>query len=78
MGRHQEAQEQYDKALALREKLAADFPNQTRHFDQLATSYNNYGNLLDKLGRSEEAIKRYRNALVIKQKLVADYPGVPE
>jgi len=54
LGRHEEAIEQYDKAIALDQKDAGN--------------YNGKGNCLYELGRHEEAIEQYDKAILLDQK----------
>ena len=50
-----EAQEEYQKGLAIQEKLAADFPAVPKYRQELAWSHNNLGRLLVGLGKHAEA-----------------------
>ena len=73
-----EAEGQYREALAIREKLAADFPAVTDYRKDLAGSHHNLGLLLAGLGKGPEAEQQYRKALAIKEKLAAEFPVDPE
>ena len=50
-GKEEEAEEQYRKALAIREKLAADFPAVPDYRQDLAASHNSLGILLADCGK---------------------------
>jgi tetratricopeptide (TPR) repeat protein len=78
LGRREEARPEYERALAIREKLAADFPTVPDYRRDLAGSHNNLGNLLKDLGKQAEAEQRYKKALAIREKLVADFPTAPD
>jgi serine/threonine-protein kinase len=58
-------EEQYRTALALREKLATDFPAVPEYCRDLATSHYNLGTLLNDKGQVDEAIACYRQALAL-------------
>jgi tetratricopeptide (TPR) repeat protein len=77
LGKRAEAEEQYGKALAIQEKLAADFPTVPAYRRHLADSHSNLGNLLKGLGKRPEAEEQNRKALAIFEKLAADFPTVP-
>ena len=78
LGKRPEAEEQYRKALAIQEKLAAEFPAVPDYRKDLAPSHNNLGILLAGLGKRPEAEEQYRKALAIQEKLVAEFPAVPQ
>src|SRR5262249_821198 len=59
-------------------KLTADFPGVPDYRRDLADSYNNLGNLLDKPATRAEAEEQYRKAMAITERLVSEFPGVPE
>ena len=77
LGKRQEAEEQYRKALTIQEQLAADFPAVPEYRLDLARSHNNLGILLAGLGKRPEAEQQYRKALTIQEQLTADFPAVP-
>ncbi len=77
LGKRPEADEQHRKALAVREKLVADFPAVPVYRRELAQSHNNLGLLLAELGKGPEAEEHVRRAQAIQEKLVADFPAVP-
>jgi tetratricopeptide (TPR) repeat protein len=78
MGRHQEAEKDYDQALSIYKQLAADFPSRPDYRRALAGSHGNRGLLLWSTGRLQEAEKEYDVALSIYRKLAADFPSRPE
>jgi len=76
-GRFQEGIKEYDRALALQQKLAAGFPAVTSYQRSLAFIYNNLGlRFWEK--RSDKAEKALREALTIREQLARQFPDVPE
>ena len=73
-----EAEAEYRKAIALRQKLADDYPAVTEFRSDLASSHNNLGMLLSDTGRPSEAEAEYRKAIALMQKLADDNPAVTE
>jgi tetratricopeptide (TPR) repeat protein len=78
LGKRREAEQQYRQALALLERLVADFPAVPGHRQELARSHSILARLLAELGRQREAERQYRQALALRERLVADSPAVPE
>jgi tetratricopeptide (TPR) repeat protein len=78
LGQRSEAEAAHRRALALREKLAVDFPAVPSYRGDLAGSYSHLGVLLHDLGRRTEAETAYRHALAIEEKLAADFPAAPD
>jgi serine/threonine-protein kinase len=74
---NQDAVAVHRRALAIREKLCRDFPAVPACRQDLASSYNNLGNLLKARGREEEAEGAYLKAVAIQEKLAKDIPSVP-
>jgi tetratricopeptide (TPR) repeat protein len=72
------AEAAYRAALAIREKLAADFPAAPDYRRDLAQSHHNLGLLLAGRGQGAAAEAVYRAALAIQEKLAADFPAVPD
>ncbi len=58
-GQPKEAEKAYGKGLAIREKLATDFPQVDRHVWDLAVCYIDAGHLLQDNKRYNEAAKIY-------------------
>jgi tetratricopeptide (TPR) repeat protein len=77
-GKKEEAEEAYRAALAIRQKLVAEFPKRSEFRPGLAMSYNNLGSLLRGTNRLEEAESFYREALAIRKKLAAEFPNRPQ
>jgi tetratricopeptide (TPR) repeat protein len=71
-----EAEAEYRAALALDEKLAAEFPALPAYQSDLALNHNNLGMALRALKRPAEAAAEFREALAVRQKLAADHPDV--
>ena len=74
-GKPAEAEAEYRKALAIRQKLADDNPADTDFRSGLADSHFNLGILLSSTGKPAEAEAEYRKALAIRQKLADDNPA---
>jgi tetratricopeptide (TPR) repeat protein len=62
--------------LAIREKLAANFPMVPNYRQALAGSYNNLAVALEKLNQSDKAEAAYRQAIIVLEKLASDFPKV--
>jgi tetratricopeptide (TPR) repeat protein len=62
----------------LRQQLAADFPAVPEYRQQLATSHQNLGALLQVTGPAQEAERAWRDVLKLQQQLAADFPTVPD
>ncbi len=77
LGEREAASAGYRRAITIRERLAADFPDVTGHRNDLATSRNSLGFMFKEFGKRPEAEAEYRAALVIREKLAADFPDVP-
>src|SRR5262249_17991083 len=75
--KHEDAEAAHRRAVAIQEKLAADFPTVPAYRRQLAAGHNNLGLLLERLGKRPEAAAALRQALAIQEKLAADFPTVP-
>ena len=74
--RYDEAEEIYKKAVSIREKLAEENPE--AYESDLATSYNDLGNLMAITKRYAEAEEAYKKAIAILEKLVKENPEVYE
>jgi tetratricopeptide (TPR) repeat protein len=64
------------QALALQEKLVADFPTVPECRRDLAASYHNLGKLLQLTGKPQPAEWAYRQGLAIRERLVGEFSGV--
>src|SRR5262249_27011520 len=73
-----EADEAWQSAAALLEKLAADFPRVPGYLRELAETSNALGDLHHAAGRLGKAGQAYRQALAHREKLVADFPLAPQ
>ena len=79
LGRQAQARPEYEQALALWEKLVADFPTVPDYRIGLAASHSNLGLLLlEGLGLRAEAQEEYQKACVIYEKLARDFPAAPD
>jgi serine/threonine-protein kinase len=78
LGENTAAEAAYRQALALRERLAADFPTEPRYRRDLAYSHNELGSVLADLGKRAEAEAAYRQALALQERLAADFPWEPQ
>jgi serine/threonine-protein kinase len=68
----------FQRAAALYERLAAEFPTEPMYRKELARSQNNYGSLLRTLGRHAEAQVAHRSAVVVQEELAAAFPAVAD
>jgi serine/threonine protein kinase len=73
-----EADENYNKALAIQLKLTADFPNLPDYQADLGRSYVQLGNLYRDKKDLLEAFNYYKKAVGVWKPLVADKPKVAE
>jgi serine/threonine protein kinase/tetratricopeptide (TPR) repeat protein len=78
LGRSQDSENAYRRAVALGRELAAAFPSRTEYRQELARSHNNLGVLLQTTGQLKEAEAAYDEVLAIYAQLVADFPSRPE
>jgi tetratricopeptide (TPR) repeat protein len=75
LGRLDEAEQQWRKALAIREKLVANNPTDLNGQRDLAVSYNRIGIILEENKRHEEAVAIFQKELEITERLVSAEPG---
>jgi tetratricopeptide (TPR) repeat protein len=73
--RHGEALDHYQQALAKGERLAADFPSEPGHRQQVVKVGSNLGLLLHRMGRHAEAEKVLVRMVARAQELHKHYPG---
>ena len=76
-GLREEALDQFQQALAIREELAANTRDVEPQRD-LALSYERVGDELFTLDRLREALAAYDSSLAIRKTLAQDYPDKPE
>ena len=76
-GKRSEAEEQYGRALEIRQKLVADFPAVPSNREQLANCHGNLGALLYEGNKHTAAEVQYRYALAIQERLVIEFSTVP-
>jgi serine/threonine protein kinase len=78
LGQRAEAEAAYRSALALHEKLAAEYAGVPLYRAALAGIHNLRGHLLAVQGKLADAEPECRAALTLDEKLVADHPDVPQ
>jgi tetratricopeptide (TPR) repeat protein len=74
--RFKDAEQAFQEAIRLREKLAGQPPVSAEALEQLAWSYHNLGHTLEDLGRAEKAEELRAKALDIRKQLVREHPKV--
>jgi len=72
-----ESQAQFRKALALYEKLAADFPTVARYHRDVAGTLHNLAGLIGKSGKGTEAVALYEQAIRHQELALARDPKDP-
>jgi tetratricopeptide (TPR) repeat protein len=77
LGRHQQAQESYRKAITLLQKLQADSPQEALYLYQLSASYHGLGLALEATGGRAEADHAYQEAIALCRRLVAGFGDRP-
>ena len=76
-GKSSEAEAEFRKALAIRQKLADDNPAVTEFRNALADCHSNLGCILPQTGKPAAAESEHQKALAIRQKLAEAEPGNP-
>jgi tetratricopeptide (TPR) repeat protein len=76
-GQPAQARDHFQKAVAVQEKLVAEFPRVLAYREDLAGSHNNLGNLLAALGQHTDAREHYRLGSALLEQLAAECPTVP-
>jgi serine/threonine-protein kinase len=66
------------RSMAIRQKLAAAYPDVTRFQHYLAFSHHSVGFLLGSTGKLTEALAAYNRAIAIREKLVKANPNVTQ
>ncbi len=74
--RYEDAERLYREALAMREQVIAEFPDNLSLLDNVAHNKAYLGELLLTLGKPDEAEVFYREAIEIRQRFVDDFPGI--
>jgi eukaryotic-like serine/threonine-protein kinase len=74
LGRREETLRACEEALAIREKLSADFPDIADYRQSVADSHNFVGHVLSDLGRHTESLFHYRKGVGILETLTAESP----
>src|SRR5262249_5623650 len=72
--KHQDAEGAHFQAIAIQEKLVAEFRTVPAYRRGLAASHNNRGLALRSMGKRPEAEAAYREAILILEGLAADFP----
>jgi serine/threonine protein kinase len=75
LGRGEEAVVAFNKAEAILEKLAADFPLTVSYQHDLGLTYTNLGEQLTVLDRYDEAAAAYGKAISVRKKLADAFPA---
>ena len=78
LGEAKEAEQDFDEAVSLYNRLAADFPSQPEFRQWVAKIQNDRGLLLRDMGRLKEAEQDYSQALSIQKQLATDFHSVAE
>lgn len=78
LGRSQESEDAYRRAVKLGRQLVADFADQPEHRKQLAVSLGNLGTLLRQNDHISEAEAMYLEAAAIYRKLSGEFPNKPD
>jgi tetratricopeptide (TPR) repeat protein len=77
LGRHAQAGKDYLRAIALQEKLSAEYPGVPAYRQDLEASHTNRGHFLRETRQPAKAEGAFRHALALAKQLAADFPGVP-
>jgi serine/threonine-protein kinase len=75
LGRHAEAVQAYQQALALHGRLAGEFPDAPEYRDDLAISQHDLARLYHETGKLDEAEAAYGEARDLYEHLAGTYPG---
>src|SRR5262245_40291505 len=78
LGELREAEQDYDQAVSIRERLAADFPTRPEVRQTLADSHTNRGMVRRDTGRLKEAEEDWKAARRNLGQLATDFPDRPE
>jgi tetratricopeptide (TPR) repeat protein len=72
------AEAQYNKALAIRQRLVKERPNNPECLSYLANTHGNLASLMAARNRPDEVERHLRGAVQAQEKVVALFPGVPQ
>ena len=75
-GKPAEAEAEFRQALAIRQKLADDFPKVPDYRNDVASHHTNTADVLRRLGRTAVARDGYERAIAIRERLVQENPEV--
>jgi eukaryotic-like serine/threonine-protein kinase len=78
LGRSPASENAYRRAVALFQRLAADFPTRPEFRQELALSHNYLASVLRTAGRLKEAEAAYGEALAILKQLATEFPAQQE
>jgi tetratricopeptide (TPR) repeat protein len=74
-GHGDEAQDLYQRALAIRQVLATGYPGNATYQHDLSVTYDRLARLTQDIGQGEHARELYERALAIDEMLAAAHPG---
>ena len=74
LGKGEQAQTYFQKALEIRERLASQEPDRADFQRDLSVSYNQIGDLMRDLGKGEQAQTYFQKDLEIAQRLASQEP----
>ena len=77
LGQYSDAKSSLERAVAIWERLAEDFPGKTDYRNDFSDARRELANVLQKLGNFANAEEQLRKAIEIQEKLVAEFPGEP-
>jgi tetratricopeptide (TPR) repeat protein len=75
LGRHDQAEQALQGALALQVQLTERFPDEPAHRREQAVIFENLGNLYRKMNRPAQAEVSYQEALDIREQLAREHPN---
>ena len=74
LNKHEDARTAYGQAMALQQKLVAEFPNAAPYRQELAGSYHHRANMWAALGEAQKGEADYGRARELRAKLVEEVP----
>ena len=78
MGKTDDAMTAFRQALAIRQELADENPDDIQFRTRLSNAHNNIGLVLADTVETDEALESYRRSLAIQQKLADENPTVTD